>query len=45
MEIPLEMQNALTVVERIYDKTIADPFEIGIFNNWLKVTITPEMYL
>lgn len=45
MEITVEIRNALAVVERAYDKAIADAFEIGILNNWLKVTITPEMFL
>ena len=45
MEITIEIQNALAVVERVYDKSIADAFEIGILNNWLKVTITLEMFL
>lgn len=45
MEITVEIQNALAVVERAYDKAISDAFEIGILNNWLKVTITPEMFL
>jgi hypothetical protein len=45
MKITLEMKNALAVVESVYDKTIADAFEIGILNDWLKVTITTEMFL
>jgi len=45
LEITPEIQNALAEVERVYDKKIADAFEIGILNNWLQVTITSEMLI
>jgi len=45
MEITPEIKDALIDVERVYDKKIADAFEIGILNNWLKVTITPEILI
>ena len=45
MEITPEIQNALAEVERVYDKKIADAFEIGILNSWLKVTITPDILI
>jgi len=45
MEITPEIQNALTDVERVYDKKIANAFEIGLVNNWLKVTITPDILI
>jgi hypothetical protein len=45
MEITPEIQNALADVGRVYDKKITDAFEIGILNNWLKVTITPDILI
>ena len=45
MEITLEIKDALVDVERVYDKKIADAFEIGILNNWLKVTITDDILI
>jgi len=45
MQISLEIKNALADVEKVYDKKIADAFEIGILNNWLKVSITPEILI
>ena len=40
-----EIKNALADVERVYDQKIADAFEIGILNDWLKVTVTPEILI
>jgi hypothetical protein len=45
MEITPEIKEALTEVERVYDKKVADAFEIGILNDWLRLTITPEMLI
>ena len=45
MEITPEIQNALAEVERVYDKKIADAFEIGILNNWLEVNITEDILI
>lgn len=45
MIITPEIQDALDDVRRVYDKAIADAFEIGILNNWLKVTITSEILI
>ncbi|MBC2714533.1 MAG: hypothetical protein HF978_04415 [Desulfobacteraceae bacterium] len=45
MEITPEIKDALADVERVYDKKIADAFEIGILNNWMQVTITPEILI
>ncbi len=45
MEITQQIKNALLDVERVYDKTIADAFEIGIKNNWLKVTIEDDVLI
>ena len=45
MEITPEIQNALADVGRVYDKKITNAFEIGILNNWLKVTITPDILI
>lgn len=45
MEITLEIKNALADVERVYDKSIADAFEIGIKNDWLKVTFEDDVLI
>jgi len=45
MEITHEIKNALLDVERVYNKTIADAFEIGIQNNWLKLTFEDDVLI
>ncbi|MCD6586128.1 MAG: hypothetical protein J7K96_10240 [Desulfobacteraceae bacterium] len=45
MEITPEIRDALVDVELVYDKKVADAFEIGILNNWLKLTITSEILI
>ena len=45
MEITLEIKAALKDVERVYDKKIADAFEIGIKNDWLKVTFEDDVLI
>ncbi len=45
MKITLEIKNALEDVERVYDKAIADAFEIGIKNDWLTLTIEEDVLI
>ena len=45
MEITPEIKNALLDVERVYDKAIADAFEIGIKNDWLSLTIEEDVLI
>ena len=45
MEITAEIKNALLDVERVYDKAIADAFEIGIKNDWLALTIEDDVLI
>ena len=45
MEITPEIKNALLDVERVYDKAIADAFEIGIKNDWLSLTIEDDVLI
>jgi hypothetical protein len=45
MKITQEMKAALKDVEWVYDKKIADAFEIGIKNNWLKVTFEDDVLI
>ncbi|MEZ4603524.1 MAG: hypothetical protein R2861_09040 [Desulfobacterales bacterium] len=43
MEITAEIKNALLDVERVYDKAIANAFEIGIKNDWLALTVEDDV--
>ena len=45
MEITAEIKNALLDVERVYDKAIADAFEIGIKNDWLALTVEDDVLI
>ena len=45
MEITPEIKNALLDVERVYDRAIADAFEIGIKNDWLSLTIEDDVLI
>ena len=45
MEITPEIRDALADVKRVYDQKIADAFEIGIKNNWLKVIIEDDILI
>ncbi len=45
MEITAEIKNALLDVERVYDKAIANAFEIGIKNDWLALTVEDEVLI
>ncbi|MDA3897043.1 MAG: hypothetical protein PF482_12960 [Desulfobacteraceae bacterium] len=41
----MEIKNALEDVARVYDKIVADAFEIGIKNNWLTLTIEDDVLI
>ena len=45
MEITAEIKNALLDVERVYDKAIANAFEIGIKNDWLALTVEDDVLI
>ncbi len=45
MEITPEIKNALLDVVRVYDQSIADAFEIGIQNDWLKLTVEDDVLI
>jgi hypothetical protein len=45
MEITAEIENALLDVERVYDKAIANAFEIGIKNDWLALTVEDDVLI
>ena len=45
MEITQKIKAALKDVERVYDKKVSDAFEIGIKNDWLKLTFEDDVLI